>query len=172
MIRDPGAYFARGCGRCERFDTAACSARRWAEGLATLRDVWRGASLSEHAKWGHPCYMHADRNVAIFGAFVDDFRLSFFDAALLQDPEGVLERQGPNTQHPDMIRFTENGGPAERRETIAAYLAEAKGHAERGIKPEKTGAEYDIPNELQSALDDDPDLAQAWAALTPGRRRG
>ncbi|MGR3491285.1 MAG: YdeI/OmpD-associated family protein [Shimia sp.] len=171
MIEDIEDYFTKGCGRCERFDTPDCSTKRWAEGLAKLRDICLGAGLSEHVKWGHPCYMHADRNIAIFGAFQDNFRLSFFDAALLKDPKGVLEKQGPNTQHPDMIRFTSNDGPADMRDTIEAYLSELKGYAERGIKPEKTEAEIDVPGELAEALDADAELAEAWAALTPGRQR-
>ena len=50
--------------------------------------------------------MHAQRNIVIIGAVHGNFRLSFFNAALMKDPEGVLEKQGPNTRHPDMIRFT------------------------------------------------------------------
>ena len=47
--------------------------------------------------------MHGERNVAILGALRRDFRISFFNAALMKDPAGVLERQGPNTRHPGMI---------------------------------------------------------------------
>lgn len=50
--------------------------------------------------------MHGDRNIVILGAFRSDFRLSFFNAALMKDPKCVLEKQGPNTRHPDMFRFT------------------------------------------------------------------
>jgi uncharacterized protein YdeI (YjbR/CyaY-like superfamily) len=128
-------YFARGCGRCARFDTPDCSTRAWAAGLAALRRLCLQAGLEEHVKWGHPCYVHAGRNIAIIGAFRDDFRLSFFDAALMKDPQGVLERQGPNTQHADMIRFTSNAAVDRLASAIGAYLAEAKGYAEAGIKP-------------------------------------
>jgi uncharacterized protein YdeI (YjbR/CyaY-like superfamily) len=87
MITAIEDYFAKGCGRCERFDTAACSTKRWALGLAELRRICLAAGLAETVKWGHPCYMHAGRNVAIVGALRDDFRLSFFAGALLRDPE-------------------------------------------------------------------------------------
>ena len=86
MITRIEDYFARGCGRCARFDTADCDTRHWADGLAELRTLCLGAGLVETVKWGHPCYMHSGRNIAIIGAFRGDFRLSFFEAALLFFP--------------------------------------------------------------------------------------
>lgn len=172
MITNIDDYFDKGCGRCAKFATKACSAQVWAAGLADLRSLCRDAGLGEHVKWGHPCYMHADRNIAIIGAFRDNFRLNFFNAALMRDPDGVLEKNGPNTANPGMIRFTANAQVAEQADIIRAYLAEAKDYAERGILPEKTPSQYDIPDELIDALDADPDLAEAFDALTPGRKNG
>jgi uncharacterized protein YdeI (YjbR/CyaY-like superfamily) len=171
MITDPDTYFANGCGRCDRFATPDCSTRRWLSGLLTLRRILTDAGLTETAKWGHPCYMHAGRNIALFGAFRGDFRLTFLNAALLKDPHGLLEKQGPNTQHPDCIRFTDNTAPAAIEPVIRAYLAEAMGYAEQGILPPKEPTEIELPEELVEALDADPDLAEAFAALTPGRQK-
>ncbi len=171
MITDVEDFFALGCGRCDRFATADCSTRLWLSGLLTLRRILTGAGLTETAKWGHPCYMHAGRNIAIIGAFREDFRLTFFNAALMQDPEGVLQKQGPNTKHPDCIRFTDNDAPAAMEPVIRAYLAEAMGYAEKGILPPKEPSEVDMPAELIEALDADPELAEAFAALTPGRQK-
>ncbi|MBM9596077.1 YdeI/OmpD-associated family protein [Roseitranquillus sediminis] len=171
MIADVEEFFTQGCGRCARFATPDCSTRRWEEGLRALREVCRAAGLAETVKWAHPCYMHAGRNIAIMGAFRGDFRLSFFNAALMKDPKGLLERQGPNTRHPDMIRFTDNAHVAEMRPTILAYLKEAMGYAEAGLKPPKEEGGFDLPDELIDALDADPELAAAFAALTPGRQK-
>jgi uncharacterized protein YdeI (YjbR/CyaY-like superfamily) len=33
-------------------------------------------------------------------------------------------------------------------------------------------AQYDVPEDLQMRLDDDPRLAEAFHALTPGRQKG
>lgn len=148
-----------------------CSARRWAAGLVELRRLCREAGLIETVKWGHPCYVHAGRNVAIIGALRGDFRLSFFNAALMQDPRGVLERQGPNTRVANMIRFTDNAQAAAMAETITAYLKEAMGYAETGLRPPKDGSEIDLPDELIDALDADSELAEAFRQLTPGRRK-
>lgn len=171
MITDVDVYFVQGCGRCARFATPDCSTRRWLPGLLALRRICLEAGLTETAKWGHPCYMHAGRNVAIMGAFRDDFRLTFHDAAVLNDPEAVLERHGPNTRHPDCLRFTDTSGPAAQEPVIRAYLAEAMAHAEAGTRPPRETDVPDLPDELVAALDADPDLAEAFQALTPGRRK-
>jgi uncharacterized protein YdeI (YjbR/CyaY-like superfamily) len=171
VIADVEDYFTLGCGRCDRFATADCSTRRWLGGLVALRRICTEAGLTETAKWGHPCYMHAGRNVAIIGAFRGDFRLTFFNAALLGDPEGLLERQGANTRHPDCLRFTDSSAPEGLAPVIRAYLAEAMGHAEAGILPERDPADLVLPEELVEALDADPDLAEAFHALTPGRQK-
>ncbi len=171
MITEIEDYFTKGCGRCERFDTADCSTRQWNKGLAELRRICLDAGLDEVVKWGHPCYMHGDRNIVIFGAFRNDFRLTFFNAALMKDPKGVLEKQGPNTRHPDMIRFTRNDQVSKAKATIVSYLKEAAGYAEKGIKPTKEPGELELPDELVEALDADPELAEAFHALTPGRQK-
>ena len=171
MITDIEDYFAKGCGRCERFATPACSTRQWAGGLKALRRICRDAGLTETVKWGHPCYMHAGRNIAIIGAFRGNFRLSFFNGALMKDPEGALEKQGPNARHPDMLSFTDNARVAQIEPIIISYLQEAKGYAEAGIKPPKVRGDIEVPDELVDAMDGDSELAEAFRALTPGRQR-
>jgi uncharacterized protein YdeI (YjbR/CyaY-like superfamily) len=109
-------------------------------------------------------------NIAIIGAFRNDFRLSFFNAALMTDPEAVLERQGPNARSPDMIRFTSNDDVARLEPVIRSYLREASGYAEADVKPARVTASYDLPEELSEALDADPALAEAFHVLTPGRQ--
>ncbi|WP_306117980.1 MULTISPECIES: YdeI/OmpD-associated family protein [unclassified Roseitalea] len=170
MITDIEDYFVKGCGRCERFATSDCSTRRWIVGLRALRRICLDAGLVETVKWAHPCYMHAGRNIAIIGAFRGDFRLSFFDAALMSDPEGILERQGPNTPHPDMIRFADDVRVETMAPIILSYLAQAMGHAEAGRRPSRRHSTLDWPDELAEALAADAELADAFHALTPGRQ--
>jgi uncharacterized protein YdeI (YjbR/CyaY-like superfamily) len=171
MITETEDYFAKGCGRCARFDTVDCSVRQWLPGLLALRQLCLAVGLVETVKWGHPCYTHAGRNIALIGALRGDFRLSFFNAALMRDPDGVLERQGPNTQHPDVIRFSDAAQVNARAATIRAYLVEAMGYAEAGIKAPKAAGAPDLPEELIEALDADAQLAEGFHALTPGRQR-
>ncbi len=171
MITEIEDYFTKGCGRCDRFATPDCSTRRWIDGLTELRRICRDAGLVETVKWAHPCYMHAGRNIVMIGAFRGDFRLNFFNAALMKDPEGILEKRGANTRHNDMIRFEDTARVAEMAPVIARYLAEAMGYAEAGIKPPKEESEIDLPDELVAALDADSELAEAFHGLTPGRQR-
>ncbi len=171
MIADPDDFFTKGCGRCDRFATPNCSTRRWIDGLNHLRRICLDMGLEETVKWAHPCYMHAGRNIAIFGAFQTDFRLSFMNPGLLKDTEAVLEPQGPNSQTPSMIRFNAVGQVGEREPAIRTYLHQLMEHAEAGTKAPKAEREIDMPDELVEALDADPELAEAFQALTPGRRK-
>jgi len=171
MITDADDFFIRGCGRCDRFDTPDCSTRPWEPGLRALREICLGLGLEEAVKWAHPCYMHARRNIAVMGAFRDDFRLNFMNAALLKDPETLLKRQGASSQHPSMLRFTANEAVEEMAPIIRAYLREAMDYAEQGVKAPRNESEPDVPAELSEALDADPELAEAFHALTPGRRK-
>jgi uncharacterized protein YdeI (YjbR/CyaY-like superfamily) len=115
--------------------------------------------------------MHAGRNIAIIGALQGDFRLNFFNAALMTDPGGLLERQSPNTRHPDSIRFTANEQVEPRATAVRAYLLEAMGYAESGTVPKKETQTLELPEELIDAMDADPELADAFHRLTPGRQR-
>jgi len=172
MITDPDDFFTKGCGRCDRFATPDCSTRPWIDGLSALRRICSEMGLEETVKWAHPCYRHAGRNIAIFGAFRTDFRLTFLNAGLLKDTEGVLEPQGPNSRTPGMIRFTANAQVSAMAPVIRAYLRQLMDHAEAGTAPPKLAVRaLDMPDELTEALDADPDLAEAFQALTPGRQK-
>ena len=171
MITNPDEFFRDGCGRCARHGTDDCSARLWAAGLQQLRAICLAAGLVETAKWGHPCYTHAGRNIAILGAFRGDVRITFFNASLLNAPAGVLTRQGENTATPDCARFTDATRIAAVTPLLRDLLAQAMAHAEAGTKPAKAPTLLALPDELSAALDSDPALAQAFRALTPGRQK-
>lgn len=171
MIETAEDFFTKGCGRCERFDTPDCSIHLWIDGLSDLRRICLDMGLVEVIKWGHPTYMHADRNIAILGAFRGDFRVSFLNASLLDDSDGVLEPQGPNSQTKGTIRFTDMDSIGALEPVIRGFLRQLMEHAERGTKPPKHTREIDMPAELAEALDADPQLAEAFHGLTLGRQK-
>lgn len=171
MITDIEDYFAKGCDRCPRFATPECSTNLWRQGLAGLRQLCLQAGLVETVKWGHPVYMHAGRNIVVIGAFRADYCMTFFDAALMKDPEGILQKAGPNTQYAGVLRLNDNAQPVEMAPVILSYLAEAMFYAEKGIKPPKSDHALDLQDELIEAMDADPELAEAFHALTPGRQK-
>lgn len=172
MILEIEDYFSKGCGRCNRFATPDCSTRPWSDGLQMLRRICLEVGLTETVKWGHPCYMHGERNIVIFGALRKDFRISFFQAALLKDDQGLLEKTGPNTPHPDMIRFNDNAQVTAMEGVIKSYLEEAMRYAEAGIQPVKTEVgPIVLPKELIEAMMCDAELTDAFHRLTPGRQK-
>lgn len=171
MVETIDEYFAKGCGRCPRFGTPDCSTQKWVQGLRQLQELCLEQGLRESLKWGHPCYTYQDRNVAILGAFVADFRLTFFDASLFDDRHGLLEKQGPNSAHPSTIRFANSQQVATRRAEIVELFQQALSNVEAGRKPVKQKTELVLPAELVQALASDFELNQAFEALTPGRQR-
>jgi pimeloyl-ACP methyl ester carboxylesterase len=58
-----------------------------------------------------------------------------------------------------------------RDDGIVPIVAAERLHAEAGRKPVRSAQELDLPDELIEALDADPELAEAFHALTPGRRK-
>jgi uncharacterized protein YdeI (YjbR/CyaY-like superfamily) len=64
-----------------------------------------------------------------------------------------------------------NAQVADMKAIVRAYLKEAMGYADAGVKPAKEKSEIDLPDELGEALDIDPELAEAFRSLTPGRQR-
>lgn len=171
MISDPAEYFTRGCGRCARFDTPQCSALVWSPVLAALRALCLEAGLTEETRWGIPAYRHAGRTLALIGAFRDNAMLTLPDAALLEDPEGILKPAGPTSQGNSTIRFTAPDQVAALAPAIRRMLAAARQAAAEGRVPPRLPTKVDMPEDLIAALDADPVLAEAFHALTPGRQR-
>lgn len=144
---------------------------QWPAEVAALREVLLGCGLTEAIKWGKPCYVHDGSNIALVQEFKDFLALMFFKGALLDDPDGVLEAQGPNSRSARRMCFTSVDDVSRSAGTIEAYVAaaidvEASG-AEVGPPPEP-----DLVEELRVRLDEDPELKEAFENLTPGRQRG
>ena len=86
---------------------------RWPDEMAGLRTVLLNCGLVEEIKWGKPCYSHQDRNIVILQEMKDFLALMFFKGTLLNDPERVLEDQGPNSAFgpPHSIHVGRRRGP-------------------------------------------------------------
>lgn len=171
MITNVDDYFTKGCGRCSRFDTPECSATIWHKGLLTLRQICLEVGLNETVKWGQPCYTYADRNIVMLGAFRGNYRLGFFNPGMMRDPENMMQNQGPNSKHKNALFFTETDQPAAMADTIRAYLREAMGYADQGLVQPKVETEIALPDGMCEAMDTDPELAEAFHALTKGRQK-
>ena len=150
----------------------ACIRRseKWPEEMTDLRPILLSCGLTEEIKWGKPCYSHEGRNIVILQEMKEFLALMFFKGSLLNDPEGVLEEQGPNSRSARRIPFTSVEDVARLADTVKEYIDEAIDVEEAG---KKVGPppELLLVAELQSRLDQDPALKAAFESLTPGRQR-
>ena len=151
-------------------DTYIEASERWPEEMAALRPVLLASGLTEEFKWAKPCYTYNGHNVVIVQEMNDFLALMFFKGALLSDPAGVLEDQGPNSRSARRVRLTSTADVDHLRESIRALVVEAIAVEDAGLTVDPL-PELELVAELQDHLDRDPQLAEAFAALTPGRQR-
>ena len=147
--------------------------KRWGAEYAALRELCLAAGLNEELKWGQACYDLNGSNVVLIHGFKDYCALLFMKGALLKDPRGILIQQTKNVQAARQIRFASLADINKRKSAIEAYIREAIKVEKSGAKVEmKSVAQFDAPEEFQKRVDDDPKLAEAFHALTPGRQKG
>ena len=143
---------------------------KWPAEMASLRPILLGCGLAEDIKWGKPCYSHEGKNIAILQEMNDFLALMFFKGALLNDAEGVLEEQGPNSRSALRIRFTSVDDVARLTDTVKAYIDEAIDVEAAGLEV-GPAPELVLVEALQDRLDQKPGFRAAFEALTPGRQR-
>lgn len=165
------AYLLEGCGRCDRYRTPDCKVHRWTAALEQLRAIVRAAGLTEEMKWGSPCYTLGGKNVSMLVSFNESCALQFFKGAALDDPQGLLESPGPNSHAGRYLRFRSAEEVTAKRDAAAAFVAQAIALERAGVRIAAPAQREPLPEALAQRLDSDPALAQAFAALSPGRQR-
>jgi uncharacterized protein YdeI (YjbR/CyaY-like superfamily) len=147
--------------------------KRWGAEYAALRRLCLASGLNEELKWGQACYDLNGRNVVLIHGFRNYCALLFFKGVLLNDPENMLIQQTKNVQAARQMRFTSVAQIKQRRAAVIGYLREAIAVEKSGAKVETKGAaQFTVSAEFQRRLDNDPTLAEAFRALTPGRQKG
>ena len=142
----------------------------WPAELAALRDVLLGRGLTEELKWGKPCYSADGANIAIMQEMKSFLALMFFKGALIPDPDGVLEEQGPNSRSAKRITFTSVDDVARLTSTVERCVAAAI-EVERSGATVAPAAAWTPVDALQERLDTDAAFRAAFTSLTPGRQR-
>ncbi len=123
-------------------------------------------------KWGVPCYAFQKSNIVLIHVFKEYCAILFFKGALLKDTHNILIQQTENVQAARQIRFTTIGEIIKMQRILKAYIHEAIEVDKAGLKVDlKKTAEFPIPEELQTKLDENPAFKTAFKALTPGRQR-
>lgn len=165
-------FLLEGCGRCAKGGTPDCKVHLWTQELLFLRKLCLESGLTETIKWGMPVYTHKNKNAIILGALKEFSTIGFFKGILLQDPENILQVSGENTQESRLIRFTSIKDIFIIEDWIRVFIQDAIAIEEQGIKPPKReNKDLVLPEELQVVLNQNPEVASAFHALTPGRQR-
>ena len=143
---------------------------KWPDEMAALRAILLKCGLSEDIKWGKPCFGHGGKNIVIMQEMKDFLALMFFKGALMNDPAGVLEEQGPNSRSALRMCFRSVADVKRLAKSVKAYIAEAIEVATAGLEV-GPAPEVVFVAELQQRLDQDKRFRTAFEALTPGRQR-
>ncbi|MGM8362992.1 YdeI/OmpD-associated family protein [Flavobacterium sp. ARAG 55.4] len=147
-------------------------AKKWQDEMTLLREIITECKLEEDFKWMHPCYTLDNANVVLIHGFKDYCALLFFKGVLMKDEKKILIQQTENVQDRRQLRF-KNVAEIEKLESvIKAYIQEAIAIEKAGLKVVmKTTAEFNMPEEFQTVLEDMPELKKAFQTLTPGRQK-
>lgn len=152
-------------------DAHIASAKAWQPEMKALRRIILGTGLTEELKWDQPCYTHDGHNIVLIGGFKDHCHLMFCNGSLLSDPQNLLQKPGQHTQAGRYIPFTTVKEIKALEPDLKAFLLAAIENEKAGVKPEYKTTPEPIPEELQTRLNKDPALDEAFADLTPGRQR-
>ncbi len=145
----------------------------WHDERKALRALLLSCGLEEAVKWNKLCYTLDGKNVAIIFCLKDYCGIGFFKGSLMQDPQGLLHRQGEHSQATRLLRYKDAAEIAVRADVTKAYIREAMAVERAGLSVDfKEKHQLVYPEELQARLDADPALKAAFEALTPGRKRG
>ncbi len=153
-----------------KVDAFISRSTKWPDEMAALRPILLEAGLDEAIKWGKPTFSHDGKNIVIFQEMNDFLALMFFKGALLADPKGVLESQGPNSRSALRMCFRSVADVTRLSKTVTSYVAEAIAVEAAGLEV-GPAPEVVFAPELQARLDRDKKFRVAFEALTPGRRR-
>lgn len=143
---------------------------KWPKEMAALRPILLDCGLDEAIKWGKPCFSADGPFIAIMQEMNAFLALMFFKGALLDDPDGLLREQGPNSRSARRLEFTSVDDitaldPAVRQFITQAIAVERAGLTV-GPAPEPT-----LVPELTQRIRSDTAFREAFEGLTPGRRR-
>ena len=145
---------------------------KWQKEYNQLRKIVLNCGLIEELKWGVPCYTFQKTNVVLLHGFKEYCALLFHKGVLIEDTDGLLIQQTENVQSARQIRFTDLQQINELEAILKTYIFQAIEVEKAGLTVElKKTEEYPVADEFKIALDKNDELATAFDALTPGRKR-
>lgn len=159
--------------RNPKVETFIIKAKQWQDEYRKLREIVLNCGLTEDFKWRVPCYTLEGGNIVMIHGFKEYCAMLFPKGALLKDSENILIQQTENVQAARQIRFTSLDEIEELEPILKGYIKEAMEIEKAGLEIEfKKTSEFNMPDEFQEKLNENPVLKSAFNALTPGRQRG
>lgn len=152
-------------------DEYILNAKYGKEILFVLRDILKKTDLAETIKWGNPVYTYAGKNIVGIGSFKSYSGLWFFQGALLKDKANVLiNAQEDVTKALRQWRFDSVNEIDEK--LVLEYVKEAVENQKKGkeIKADRNKPVV-IPEELQDAFSENPELKEAFYQFSHGHQR-
>ena len=146
--------------------------KTWKAEYKALREIALGCGLTEELKWGWPCYSVESGNVCLIHGFKDYCAFLFMKGALMKDPKDILVQQTKNVQSARQIRFTSVKEIEKLATALKGYIKNAVEIENSGRRVQKKSTEdFEVASEFVDAMDNDPELKEAFDELTPGRQR-
>ena len=139
--------------------------------LMILRDLLNNTELVETIKWGAPAYTINGKNVVGLGSFKSYTGLWFFQGALLKDRKNVLV-SATDGQTRALRQWRFQSAEEIDPDLVLKYVQEA---IENQKQNKAVKADRDkpivIPDELNQAFRDNPNLKASFQAFTRGKKR-
>lgn len=145
---------------------------KYSDALTMLRNIMNATELEETLKWSIPTYTINKKNVLGIGAFKHHFGIWFFNGVFLKDEHNLLENaQEGKTKAMRQMKFQSINDIDKN--IVLQYVKEAIDNQKAGkeIKPDRSKKETVIPNELQTELNANKPLLNAFNALAPYKQR-
>lgn len=155
----------------QKIDAFLNNATKWRKEMERLRAIALDCGLNEELKWGKPCYTVNHGNVAIIQPFKTQCAFMFFKGVFLNDPEGLLEKPGQNSQAARRVMFSSVDQIVRTEPQVRVFIAEAIKAENAGLKVKKKTRPEPIPDELKEMFGKVSGLKEAFETLTPGRKR-
>jgi uncharacterized protein YdeI (YjbR/CyaY-like superfamily) len=149
------------------------SQSEWQPELSLLQEIILSTSLEECIKWGIPAYTYKGKNIIGMAGFKSYVGLWFHQGVFLKNEANVLvNAQEGVTKAMRQWRFNSLEEIESQKDLIKTYVLEAidnqiAGKEMKAVKAKKV----DIPIELKTKFDENPQLLSAYNSLTPGKQR-
>ncbi len=143
----------------------------WQQELQLLLHVLDQTELHPEIKWGAPTYTLNGKNVVGVAAFKEHIALWFHQGVFINDENNLLIASNENTKGLRQIRFKNSQEIETQLEAIRGLVQDAIQNQKDGKAIKPASREFDMPDVLQKAFEEDYVLADSFKQLTPFKQK-